>query len=689
MKKILSVIFAVVILAAMSSCTTKETESDSADTITESITDDTLLGNADDIPGSDAEEEAISAAEIINEMIPPPDEKFLRDIFDGGNGTVVFTLDADGKYADGSEASIYEYDEMQMMHDYITQMLSEEYYEENKEYFDGEVSSYEEYKAMIEEFWGDDLNEYLEYEPEETEPLAYFIISTYSYIDEETAKYSDEEIFLRTAEWLFENINNDPEIAENIAGCFESGGNYYSAAAAYYEGKDVIEVNAGFADNSSDYFRGELSGQIEEVISVSGDNGFVIGKNFIPDGTEKIFISSRDKGTASMLFEDAIPEDCLFVCADYDRYDNIEKIEFDFAVIAENLPNLKELYMYQAVGTNTEAISKLKNLESLSYYVSSEREYLYEAKPDVPFRELPKLKNLRIYGEYDDYGFLNEIPSLESVYVRVTKEMPLDSLFECSAVTSLEIEGFADLNGIEKLTKLENLTINFREPDLAPVGKLKNLKYLKIYCHTEVKNISALGNLSTLEELFLHSLENNDWNFLSKLKNVKKLNVMYVENIYNEDIMQMPWLEELSMSEVMTTYSLIGEMPNLKKVHVDEIMGSLGNFNGSDTLESYSELFGRRGSYKCLGKCPNLKAIILMGCNGDVNAKDFTGLPLESIYLNGTAVENPLALGKIKTLKNVYLSDSAADEEIIGQLSEMLPDCEINGGSDFFHNTLY
>ena len=687
MKRILSVIFAAVILAAMSSCTTKEADF-AEENITEEITDIPDESRAEIL--AEETEAAAEPAKKADELIPSPDEKFLREIFDGSSGTVVFTLDADGKYSAASEESIYEYDEMQMMHEYVTMMLSEEYYEEYKEYFDEEVSSYEEYKAMLEEIWGEDLEKYLEYEPEETESLAYFIINTYSYIAEgETAKYSDEEIFLRAADWLFENINNDPEIAGNITDCFEKGENYYSTIVAYYEGKDVIETYIGFAGSRSDYSRGEISDYLDEVISVSGENGFIIGKKFIPADTERLFISSRTEATASMLFGDDVPEGYLYVCADYDRYDNVEKIEFDFAEIAEKLPHLKGLYMYQAVGTNTEAIAKLKDLEALSYYVSLNSEYPYDAKSDIPFKELPKLKDLRLYGEYDDYGFLTEMPSLESVYVRITKETPLDKLFECTAVTSLEIEAAVDLNGIEKLTKLESLTINFNDPDLAPVGKLKNLKYLEIYCHSGVKNISALGNLSGLEELFLHSLKNHDWKFLKDLKNVKTFTVMYVEDIYNDDIKQMPWLEELSMTETMTTYSLIGDMPNLKSVHVSDIIGSSDDFEGSDTLESYSEMFGRRGSYECLGKCPNLKNIILWGCNGNIDAENLSGLSLEKISLDGTSIENPLALGNIKTLKRLYITASAGDEDIIRKLSEMLPDCEIIGGDDFFHNSAY
>lgn len=684
---------AVLAAFSLSACTNKDESlpaNDAADmnSSTDMISEE-ALSLSEEKTEADDDHTSLTAEKKTDGTITPPDDGFLKSIFNNGGQTIVFTLDKSGHYAASSEEVLYEYDEIKLMQDYITRVLSEEYYEENREYFEDELPTYEEYRAMMLEYLGDDIQDYLDYVPEESEPLVYFVIRAYDNTDDESgSEHYDEQAFLKAAERLFERIGKDPGIAEKIKGCFENGGNFYAMADAEYVGKDVIGLVTCFSDNLYDSFNNESEFYLEESISASGKDGFIIGSTLIPADTDKLFVSSRTESAVYMLASDFIPEDCLIVCADYDRYDNVKEVEFDFAQIAENLPGLKELYMYQAMGTNTEAIADMKDLESLSYYVSLDSEEPYAARSDMPFKDLPALKDLRLYGEYEDYSFLTEMPSLENVYVRISRETSLDKLFECPAVTSLEIEEYADLNGIEKLENLDSLIINFDDPDLAPVGKLKNLKYLEIYCNTKTENISELGNLAGLEELFLHSFENHDWTFLSKLKNVKKLNVMYVDDIYNDDIKQMPWLEELSMTEVMTTYSLIGDMPNLKSVHVNEILGSPDDFEGSDSLEYYSELFGRRGSYENLGKCPNLKNIILMGCNGTIDANDLTGLPLESISLDGTSIEDPLALGNIKTLKHIYITDSAGDKELIEKLSEMLPDCDINGGSDFFHNTL-
>ena len=152
---------------------------------------------------------------------------------------------------------------------------------------------------------------------------------------------------------------------------------------------------------------------------------------------------------------------------------------------------------------------------------------------------------------------------------------------------------------------------------------------------------------------------------------------MYVEDIYNEDIKQMPQLEELHMTQVLTTYSLIGEMPNLKYASAADILGSPDNFKGSDTLEYYYEMFDANGDYNSLANCPKLKEIMLYGDRMYIDIKNISGLPLEKIYIDISNVENAEELANIKTLKGLTVVGTPEDERLEEKLRNALPDCNI------------
>ncbi|MCH5349658.1 MAG: hypothetical protein J1E40_10070, partial [Oscillospiraceae bacterium] len=496
----------------------------------------------------------ISENKIVDGAILPPDEDFLRSIY-SDDGTLLFTLDSSGKYAVCDDDSLYDKYEDQRMHEYVKEMLSEEYYEENKEYFEDEVSSYEEYKVMMEEYFGDELNGYLDYEPEETEPLVYFAVELYSFIDEDkTAAYSDEQILIRSAERLVERINEDPEIAKMITNCFENGGDIYAVARVEYDGNDVITISSYFTESLLDsFYGGETEFFLREDISADGRDGIVLAGTFVPADTEKLFLTELDMSPAEIQTKEIVPEDCLKVSC-RDVYDKI----YDLKYIAENLPELRELYIFVAGVKNTEYIGEMKNLESLSYdaFVMTEDGH-YEFASDTPFKELPKLKNLWLYGHNDDYSFLNDMPALESVFVDLKEyTQPYDGIFECPAVTGIEI----DISELEKLTKLKDLKnlqhlhlttigISLREGgdiiDLSVLGELKELTCLHIRCSGySPENISSMGELSKLENLELSYISGvEDWSFMQRLTSLKRIDFFEVRHIWDE-VKKMTWLDE-------------------------------------------------------------------------------------------------------------------------------------------------
>ena len=167
---------------------------------------------------------------------------------------------------------------------------------------------------------------------------------------------------------------------------------------------------------------------------------------------------------------------------------------------------------------------------------------------------------------------------------------------------------------------------------------------------------------------------------------LKKL-LLYYTNTTDDDIKGLN-VTELDLSNTNNHYSVLSEMPKLRWVMVSELYGSIDDFKGSDTLESYGELFGDSGNYSTLALCPNLQTINLMGCNGTFDAKDFTNLKkLKEVYLNGTKILNGEKLGEIKTLKSIGIYSYSVDKTLADTLKKKLPDCDIAVEADqFFKN---
>ena len=549
-------ILAAAVLSALllSACRTDDVqvENNSVDMVAESISEEIssmTKENAED--ASETVAAVLSENKIADGMFLPPDEDFLRSIFSEGD-EIHFTLDSSGKYAPCDRISLYADLKEQMHRENREEMLSEEYYEENKEDFEDYVSSYEEYRAMMEEYLSD--------ENEESEPLLYFSIVTYCYTyGKGPDLYSEEQVFIRAVDRIFERINEEPEIAERITECLESGRNFYADAQAEYEGNDTMTFFSVFATaeemlNDDMY---ESAFLLIEQISMDGRKGITLGGTFVPADTEKLFLTNLTMSAAEVQTKEVVPEDCLKVST-YDMDEHFDYVDnrYDLKYIAENLPELRELYIFIAEVTNTEYIGEMKNLESLSYdaYVMAEDGY-YEPASDTPFKELPKLKNLWLYGSHSDYSFLNDMPAIENVFVNLRYySQPYDTLFDCPAVTGIEI----DISEIERLKDMKNLRhlhlittgISIREGgdsiDLSVLGELKELSCLHIRCSGySPENISSIGELSKLENLELSYISDvEDWSFMQRLTSLKRIYIYEVRNIFSV-IDEMTWLDEI------------------------------------------------------------------------------------------------------------------------------------------------
>ncbi|NLM04900.1 MAG: leucine-rich repeat domain-containing protein [Clostridiales bacterium] len=113
---------------------------------------------------------------------------------------------------------------------------------------------------------------------------------------------------------------------------------------------------------------------------------------------------------------------------------------------------------------------------------------------------------------------------------------------------SISSSGLTNLEGIEYLTNLESLIIQFEEiEDITPLKDLTKLEKL-ILNSTKITNIEPLKNLVNLKELGVASSDISDISFLDKHY---KLEELYIMNTNVEDT------------------SVIDKLPNLKIIQID------------------------------------------------------------------------------------------------------------------------
>lgn len=458
----------------------------------------------------------------------------------------------------------------------------------------------------------------------------------------------EKQAFLQAAEWIIS------ELKDKLLNSIKSEMTQNNIV--------VVNVNYSIDNNNRIYVDAKIDLKDKPVIRTynfqfRSKNGFLLGSCFVPYDTEKLAVSDLNSQLLSEDAGDFIPNDCKIIC----RKDFSET--YDLAEIAAKLPNLKELYLYQAIVINQDAIADMKDLETLSYYVREDTRS-YEAIPDCPFKELKNLRSLRLYADYDDYSFLNEMPQLTDIHIEINagKHNP-SFFFDYPAITSLKIslpgnDPNFSLDGIEKLKNLKKLYIDCPTLDFTPLGKLENLEKLEIECWNNAINISELSKATKLKTLCLSYLHTYDWSFLKQMENLTELSLSHVSDIRNSDIEPLKQLKSLTLDNSGCGVSVVAELPN---------------------LESYSEILSSGGDFSALKNCPKLRKLYLSECRtGVMDCAYIQNAPLEQFDCWKTEIANIELLADIKTLKSITIDTDNPDSNWSKMLEKALPDCQIS-----------
>lgn len=237
----------------------------------------------------------------------------------------------------------------------------------------------------------------------------------------------------------------------------------------------------------------------------------------------------------------------------------------------ETCKNLKRLcldYLSDLCETEFQSIGKLSNLTSLSIYRC----------PGITDRLIQWISPL------------NQLKLLEITYCDQITEKGFAVIEKLTSLTWLNIGECAHLNdqalnAIEPLTNLTELNLSMpdnpvspiTEKGIASIGKLKNLKILKLssFSYGE-KGFSYLEGLTNLKylEVFGHSLSNEDLNSIGKLIRLKYLGMIDIR-ISGEGFKYLSPLKELQHLDLRRAknidsdhFKYLKELPKLTLLNI-------------------------------------------------------------------------------------------------------------------------
>jgi hypothetical protein len=157
--------------------------------------------------------------------------------------------------------------------------------------------------------------------------------------------------------------------------------------------------------------------------------------------------------------------------------------------------------------TNTDSISQLRNLSSLSVGIYNLESF--EFLKGVPL-SLKKLSIGATKSKKPDLIYLNRFVKLQELYIE-GQNKNIDMLGQLSSLKKLVLRSTSpkDISFIRDMNNLWSLDIKLGGiKDLKPLEGLDNIKYLELWQINGLSDISVISSLNGLEFLFLQALRN-------------------------------------------------------------------------------------------------------------------------------------------------------------------------------------
>ncbi|MDE7304273.1 MAG: hypothetical protein K2N60_13250 [Oscillospiraceae bacterium] len=625
----------------------------------------------------------ISVSEASAETAPSRSDA-LGELFDGigSYAELCFGYTSDGKY------EAVDYDEYISVI-YAQYMASEEFYSVAQEYGEYNDMSYEEFKEEMYSTIGIDPSA-----AEKYSKYSMFVMLSY-YGEDEDADHSAAA--RKGFDFFVQKLSEDSSFSADTLG--ENKTIYVSID----QQGDIISVSAGYEDKD-----GESRYILEnELMCIFGDNYILVGTTAVPKDTKSLYISNSADDEWSRLLDNYNEEDYDAAVFDYSGfhknniYSSDEYGTLDLTEIAENLPNLKKLYISAGISViGFEGIEKYddfseltislwtmseENLNILSGLSNIEKLHVsdIESKEAIEWAANAKARELSLECGCDEevLKFIYTLPNVTELKTEAsfTSEVP-------------------DLNGIEAMTNLKKLDIRTVSgtpiasdgvPDFAPLAGLTSLEELMIIGNNGI-NFDSIGKIKTLKSLTMYGIQYNetgeegvDLSVFSNCTNIEYLDIYHVDKSLYSALPYMTNLKKIKFGVGSGFYYGLGEVANA--VSLEEIIienndhMSLKGISNLTNLKSLTLTNCGFENISELGDCSALKTLIIDCKDQYTFDADHieNNTQIEELYLKNARFMHYKSLKTLTALKKLTLISTDLTEEQIDDLRKDMTWCEI------------
>lgn len=321
--------------------------------------------------------------------------------------------------------------------------------------------------------------------------------------------------------------------------------------------------------------------------------------------------------------------------------------------------------------TSLDAINSFNDLRSIKLYQCNHYDK-YDLKVLSRFKNLVKLEINEISFSNKDMSFLSSMENLKQlVLTRLPARLDLKGMeglknLEMLYITYSEIGDLKPVSKCSKITKIDFMYSSI--DDMTLLNQLPKLSVISLI-GAQIKDFSQLEGVPELNELIFRSakVENNDFNTLGSLKQVKRFSAGMTNMDNLEWVKNTPQIQHLALSsrhEKIKDFTPLAKAYNLRSFQAMN-MPTVGDLSFLSNLQFIESIYLPGSQYTNLNALRSLPKLVNLDLSDAKNAVDLSfikGCPSikdlnlsnsRILYLDSLKGNKTIEILNIREVKNI------------------------------------